>query len=212
MTTFPLSYLSDVLKVTTPTATLRRYDEASGSGDGRMWSAELSKPLWAFNVPLRKYLSQETRSVRAKVGALQGQKHDFLFADPAYKGPAADEGGAVLGASAVKVGSISSDRTQVSFSGLPSGYTLSAGDRFSVAFGSGHYYLGEIAEDAVADGNGDTEAVMVAPWVSLGVEVGDDVELVAPVLKVIVESFTPATDQLGGFSSGSSLSLLQRPF
>jgi hypothetical protein len=212
MTTYPLSYLSDSLKVTTPTLELRRYDEASGSGDGRLWSAELSKPLWAFAVPLRAYFSKEARAVRAKISALEGQKHDFLFADPSYGGPAADRDGAALGAHAVTIGTISSDRTEVGFSNLPEGYALNAGDRFSVMFGGSKYYLGEVAGDVVADESGDTPAVKIAPWLSLGVSVGASVELVTPVVKVVVEKFTPATDQLGGVSSGASLYLLQRPF
>lgn len=208
MLSFPysLSFLSDVLRMGSVGLHLRRFDEQSGSGDGRIWTTELARPLWQANVPLARCGWDQARRIDARLRALQGSKRDFLWADPSYQ--TASKPG-----SGVTVSTIAADRASVTLAGLPPYYNLRAGDRFSIEWGVGRHYLAEVAEDVVASSAGVAAGVGVMPFLPLGIANGALANLAAPTVKLFIppDGHTPYTAMLGGYSEGASLTLLQRP-
>nr|WP_319250507.1 hypothetical protein [uncultured Celeribacter sp.] len=210
MTTFPVDYLA-CLPNRDVEFSLQRFDELSGSADGRHWSSGMSKPLWAAEVQIDVMRIKNARAVDAKVAALEGVKHDFLFRDPSYRGPALDPFGAYLGASDVVVAGIADDRKSIILGGLPNYYELSAGDRLSINFGVSSVWLGSISHDVISNSSGEAE-IAVEPWVSLGVAEGAAVEMVAPVVKMFVvpDGYKPFRQTRRKWGLGASLSLLQR--
>lgn len=208
--TYPLAFLSDILREDgAVTLTLQRNDEMSGAGDGRYWSAELSRPIWTASMNLAargRGCVQRAREIDAKIRAL-GVNRAFLWADPAYPGPS----GGVAGAG-VTISAISADRTALTLAGLPAGFVLAAGDRLSVMWGNGRYYMAELTEAGLADGAGLTGSIGVYPYPPLALTAGTSVEMAAPVLKAIVPpgGFVPHGYIRNFVAQGASLNILQK--
>lgn len=208
---YPLDFLSDHLREGTVALSMMRNDELSGSGDGRYWTAQLARPLWAVSLGLAARRAEEARRLDAKILALNGSSKTLLWADPSYSGPAF--GATVeLAVSTVTVGAINDDRTAISFAGLPGSFALSAADRFSIIYGTDRYYFGTLSEDAVASTEGSTGEVAVFPYLPFGIAVGSAIEVIRPVLKCIIrpDGYTGFTAMPGGYGSGASLTLLQK--
>ena len=201
----PLGQLSVYLEAAEVSFDIQRNDELSGTGDGRYWMAELAPPLWTVTLALRARGLGAARALDARLRALAGLG-TFLFADPAYGGPAAGAPGA-----AVQLTAIGSGRVEIGMSGLPAGFALTAGDRLSIVQGTVRYF-GEICGDAVASASGVAAAVRVYPPLPFSVLSGAAVELAKPVLQVFVPpgGHRPASFQPGGIGRGSTLSLLQK--
>ncbi len=207
---YPLDFLNDYLREGSSTLSIQRNDELSGSGDGRYWTAELARPLWTITLPLVARRPAEARALDAKIIALNGSAKTLLWADPSY---APAFGATVeLALATVTVASISTDRTALAFTGLPSGWVLSTGDRFSIVYGE-RYYLATISEDATADSAGATGEVSVFPYLPFGVSIGAVAEIVRPVMKCLIppSGYTGFTFQPGNYGDGASLTLLQKP-
>lgn len=210
MVTFPLSFLSQRLGLSSVAFDMQRNDELSGSGDGRYWTAQLARPLWKVTASLHVQNPATARSIDARIRGLDGSANAFLFQDPTYEpvfGATAE-----LAASTVTLGSISGNRTQVSLAGLPPGYVLVPGDRFSIDWGTDRVYFAEFTEDATADASGATGLARVMPYPPLSLAVGAGVELVSPKIRVFIppNGYTPFTRQAGAYSDGASLTMLQR--
>ncbi|WP_036640198.1 hypothetical protein [Paenirhodobacter enshiensis] len=205
---YPLSFLSDVLRRVDVTFDLQRNDELSGSGDSRYWTSELARPLWTVSVSMSAHKPADARAVDARIRALAGAKGSFLFADPLYA-PAA---GGVPG-SAVTVRAISTERDMIGLAGLPEGYRVEIGDRFSIASAAGAIYFGEFAEAAVATSAGITAQLTVTPYPPLWLGAGASVELAMPYLKAFIPpgGHTPFTTHPGYYADNASLSMVQRP-
>ncbi|WP_273687101.1 hypothetical protein [Ketogulonicigenium vulgare] len=205
---YALGFLSDRLRANQVQLSIARFDERSGSGDGRIWTAQLAPPLWQLNLSLAARSAADARAIDARLNALDGSRGTFLWQDPTY-GPA---GGFVHGLEAVQISAISDDRTGLTLSGLPAGYEIYAGDRLGVSFDEGRQYLATFAEDAIAGAGGGAGPVSVFPYLPFGVQVGARVDLVAPVLKLIIApgGYTGFTQMPGGYGQGASLSMIQR--
>lgn len=207
MTSFPyaLAALSDHLQAAEVTQELRRFDEQSGSGDGRVWAQELARPLWQASLKLADCKTLEARRVDALLRALRGSQETFLWADPSYE-PPYDPGDLVV------VAGIASDRASVTLHGLPPHYQIRPGDRFSIEWGGGRYYLAEVAQEVTASNIGVAAGVFVYPYLPLGIAPGASANLLCPVMRAFVPpgGHTPYTALPGGTSTGGSLQLLQR--
>lgn len=206
---YPLASLADVLRADDCQFYLRRNDEMSGSGDGRFWTAELARPLWEVTLSLAARTPADARAIDAKVFTLNGSSQSFLFAEPTY----APAGGGVPG-SGVTIDAIASDGLAIALAGLPAGYVVTAGDRFSVAWGTGRQYLGMFAETATADGSGDTAQIAITPWLPIGIATTAAVEMTTPVLRAFVPpgGYRSFGTRSGGLvSQGASLTMVQRP-
>lgn len=208
--TFPyaLADLTDRLRIGDVTYDVMQNDEMSGGGDGRFWSAELAPPLWRVTMALTPFLPHYARDIDARIRALGVGRQTLLFADPNYAPAAGD-----APISGVTVGSVASDRTQISFSGLPDGYVLSVGDRFSIAWGTGRQFLGEISETKTATGLGNTSLGAIWPYLPFGISAGATVELARPVLRAMIPpgGHVPFTRGVDHISRGGSLTLIQKP-
>lgn len=202
---FPLAFLSDELCTGMVMPDFQRHDEMSGSADSRFWSAEMARPLWTFSFPLAARSAALARPVDAKIRAL-GVNKPFLFADPSYRINGQSPG------TGVTIGSVAADRTQISLSGLPAGFTVNAGMRFSVPYGSGRVFLGEAAEPRTATALGNASLFAISPFLPLSITAGAAVEMIKPVVKVIIPpgGYTPFGFDLGGIARPGALSLLQK--
>lgn len=205
---YPLAFLSDLLQPSSCTFSLRRFDEHSGSGDGRFWTAQMAPPLWEVSLALRPRPRGKAAEINAKLWALEGTRRAFLFEDRSYNPAAAQAAG-----NSVTLSSIGTDRASVALTGLPASYRVTAGDRMSIAFGSGRQFLAVFAETVTANSIGTTGQIAISPFLPLGVGTGAAVVMDRPRLKAIVPpgGYTAFTDMLGGISQGAALTLLQKP-
>lgn len=209
---YPLDNFSDRLRANAVVFSLARRDEQSGSGDGRVWSVQLSPPLWTAEVSLANRPSKLARDLEALIDGLDGSRGTFLFADPTYPGPAS--GGDGLGD--VSIASIrSSDRGAVGLTGLPAGFVLTRGDRLSIEYAGGRVYFGRFIEGGAASQAGNIGRREVRPYLPQGIVTGIKVELARPYMKASIQpgGFSPFEYGLpeGLIASGASISLIQRP-
>lgn len=218
---YALSFLNDLIGQGEVNWGLRRNQEMSGSGDGRFWAAVLSRPLWAVGISLGQTYDARAREIDAKIRALGEGKETFLFEDKSYW-PA---GGIYPGAAAT-VFAIGVNKDTIRIQGLPAGYKVFPGDRFSAIF-AGRYYFGEFAEGtnsveadldtvrapaAATTSSLTTPSLAITPPLPLSATTGVAVELDRPVLRAQIA--------LGGYKAfsasrmrirtGATLSLLQK--
>lgn len=206
---YPLAFFSDHLRPKKVRQSLRRFDQSSGSGDGRFWSEELARPLWTAELSLADRHAGLAQQLEAKIDGLDGSRNTFLFADPTYSGPS----GGTSGLGGVTISTISADRSRIALSGLPSGFELQPGDRFTISHGTASVYLGRFSEVVTANGSGVTANREVRPFLPFGVSTGATVELVRPYFKAFVVSYTPFDFDLphGEIARGGTMQLMQKP-
>jgi hypothetical protein len=179
----PQTDLGDLLPVQSVVWELVRQQETSGIGAGEMLVADLAPALWEASVSLRPLLHTAAREMAAKIDVLDGGMHALYLANPLGWWPAKDPGGALYGSSEPVIEDIEDSRKELSFSGLPANYKLTAGDMFSVAHGT-RRGLYRLVADITADSSGETGAVEVRPHLRPGVIIGLDVNFKRPAAKV----------------------------
>lgn len=183
---------------------------SNGLSNDSVWAAEMASPLWQASVSMAGRVSSQARLIDSRVRSL-GANGTFLWADSGYAGPAS--GLTVeLAQASVAVSAINTDRTELRFSGLPAGFALSAGDRFSIEWAAGRFYMAELSEGRIATSAGVIASVDVYPFPPLGLMVGKAVNLVRPTFKAMVppNGYTPFTYQPGSIAQGASLNILQK--
>lgn len=205
---YPLAFFSDQLWVKKSRVFQQRFDESSGSGDGRTWTAELARPLWAAELSLSDCPARVARDIEAKVEGLDGSRNTFLFADPSYAGP---QNGITAGLGSVTITSISSDRSRAAFAGFPPGFELTVGDFFSIRYSTDRYYFGRFME-----GGGSAGALReVRPYLPLPITTGLSVELLKPHFKAMIVpgGYVPFDFDLpeGEIARGGSMRIIQKP-
>ncbi|WP_411838675.1 hypothetical protein [Paracoccus sp. ME4] len=206
---YALDFLANCLVGDRIPLDLQRFDEMSGSGDGRFWSAAMAQPLWTASYSLYAKQAAHSRELNAKVRALDGAARTFYWADPYYDGPAS---GVTAGLNSVTVSGIRTDRGAISLSGLPPGFVLSAGDRLTIQYGSGRVYFGEFSEGATAGTLGNiADARELRPYLPFGISVGVTVRLVRPFFKAMVTEFTPFASYRGRWGDSAAITILQKP-
>lgn len=210
---YPLAFFSDFLRVRSSRVRLQRYDELSGGGDGRTWAAQMAAPLWSADIKLSDCPAAIARETEARIDGLDGSQRTFLFADPAYRGPAS---GVTTGLDAVTISGIrGTDRGAIALTGLPKFFVLTAGDYLSINYASGRVYFGQFSEGG-SSGNGVSLGQKeIRPYLPFGISVGATVELVRPAFKafIIPGGYTPYDYDLphGEIARGGSMSIRQRP-
>ncbi len=209
----PRSYLSDRFKWKPFKWDVQRNDQYSGSGDGRVWQAQLAPPLWRATVEHRRMLNTEAEQMDAAIRALRGAEQAFLLASPLFCGPKRDPAGTIHGDRLVTISSISSSRDVISLSGLPGGYRLTMGDKLSVRYwvSPDLYYFGEISADVTASGGGVASSVQVFPRLPSGVVPANPVVLIKPVCKVIIVPGSYKVGTVDGrFTAGGKFDVIQK--
>ena len=187
---------------------LKRFDEISGSGDGRMWSSQLSTPLWTSSYNLYSQTPAEARAINAKINALDGTSQTMFWADPYYSGPAS---GVTTGLGNVTVASVRADRGAVALTGLPGSFEASAGDYLTIPYGSGRVYMGQLAEDGIAGAGGVLSQREIRPYLPFGIAAGATVQLVRPYFKAMVTDYTPFASFRGRWGDSASITIMQKP-
>lgn len=192
---------------------IRRNDQLSGAGDGRIFQAELAPPLWTASVTVRTLGSGESEEIAARIRALRGAQSTFLFRDPFRCFPRADPGGAVLGSSVVAVAAIGTGGATLSIDGLPAAYTLSPGDKLQITDAGDATRIAflEVSAAKTASGAGVSGAFAVFPNVPAWVAVDDPVVLVRPACKcVLVPGSHVSGTQNGSLVVGQSFQVIQK--
>jgi len=159
---YSLPAFADLLKISSIVWDIQRNDELSGSGDGRVWQAELAPPLWTGTVTLSDMYNAEAKQIAARIRKLHGAQEALFLYDPLSKYPQADPDGTKLGAASVSVAAFGADNASLSLKGLPAGYRLTVGDKMQVGYG-GRYAFLEISETVDASGQGITPVFGVFP-------------------------------------------------
>lgn len=187
---------------------LRRFDEMSGSGDGRFWAAQMATPLWGASYALTAHSAAHAREINAKIYALDGVSKTFLWTDPYYKGPAS---GMTDGLGSVTVSGIRADRGAIALTGMPEDFVLSAGDFLSITYGSGRVYFGTFAEGGTAGSAGGMGQKEIRPYLPFGIANGATIELVRPYFRAVVAEFVPFANFKGRWGDSASITILQKP-
>lgn len=204
---YSLAFLSNILgPLSDCQFDLIRFEEASGTGSGQQWTAELSDPLWQVTMNLSPRRWAAAREINSKLQAL-GTVRSFHFADPSYR---PGSGGAA--GNAVTISALGSDLTSIALAGLPAGYRVTAGDRLSVNRNNASFYFGTFAETVTASGAGVTAQIAVEPPLPQALAVGNAVALDRPVIRLRVPpgGFVPFRNLPGFYASGASLNLVQK--
>lgn len=205
---YALDFLAKCLTGERVPLVLKRFDEISGSGDGRMWSSQLSTPLWTSSYNLYSQTPAEARAINAKINALDGASQTMFWADPYYSGPAS---GVTTGLGNVTVASVRADRGAVALTGLPGSFEASAGDYLTIPYGSGRVYMGQLAEDGIAGAGGVLSQREIRPYLPFGIAAGATVQLVRPYFKAMVTDYTPFASFRGRWGDSASITIMQKP-
>lgn len=198
--TKPLNYLSDLLCIESVTWDVQRNDELSGSGDGRVWQAELAPPLWIADIAVNINYHDQIKQLAARIRALHGSKEPFFINDPLSIYPFYDKTGALIGSNSITISSINAQRNLVSFAGFPAGYKLTFGDKFQVNYGTTtvrHAFI-EIAGNYTANASGNISNVSIFPELPVGINTSAVAQFVKPACQMII---MPQTFNAGRASS-----------
>ena len=207
---YSLPAFADLLKISSIVWDIQRNDELSGSGDGRVWQAELAPPLWTGTVTLSDMYNAEAKQIAARIRKLHGAQEALFLYDPLSKYPQADPDGTKLGSASVSVVALGADNASLSLQGLPAGYRLTVGDKIQVGYG-GRYAFLEVSETASADGQGITPVFGVFPHLPAGFTAGLGVILLLPACKCLIMpgSHNPGTAS-GPITSGATFKVIQK--
>lgn len=210
---YPLSRLNDILSIDSVVWDIQRNDEMSGSGDGRIWPAELAPPLWTGDVFLTTGYHSALKQVAAIIRKLHGAQEALFLCDPLSLYPQSDPAGSILGANVVTIGAIAANRSSFSLTGLPANYRITVGDKMSITYGADppRYAFLEASETIDANGSGVTAQIGVFPFVPAGVAADAVVDLKKPPCKCIVVpgSHRPGTAK-GAFTQGAGFKVIQK--
>ncbi len=197
--TFPLSLAQffDLLPVESLTFEPYEAVELDETAGGEILKADLGAALWQGQLDLSAMSWDEAIDIEPLLNILRRPGASFFVADPRRPWPRLDPLGTTLGAANVQIGSLGASARELGFKGLPAGYVLSRGDRFSFAYGAGptRYALHELVAGVVANGAGTTGLVEVSPPLRPGAAVNAAVQLVWPRCKAVLR---------GGARSGTS--------
>lgn len=210
--TKPLSYLFDLYKWNPWKWSIKRNDELSGSGDGRFWKAQMAAPLWKAEVSTRRMPNTVSEQLDAALRYLEHTGEPFLMASPVFCFPHADPKGLKLGSAEVTLVAIDpSKRMALNLAGLPVGYRLSRGDKFSIPFGAGKVYFGEFSETMDAGLDGTLANIPVFPPAPFGLATGVTIDIVKPACPVVTmpESIV-VSEVVGSGSSNTSFTIIQK--
>lgn len=210
---YPLSALADLLAIEEVVWDIRRSDELSGTGDARVWQAELADPLWTGDVILASDYHHVLKRVGALVRKLYGAQESFMLYDPTSMYPLTDPKGTALGASVVQVKTIGVNRKSLSLKSLPAAYSLTPGDKMQILYASGgsRNFFCEVSETIDADVEGDTAEFEIFPHVPTGLAADDLVLLKRPACKVFImpDTFKPGRAR-GAMTEGTSFKVMER--
>lgn len=193
---FPLALATfwDGLNVRNGRPILVHQQEFSGLGTGEGLAADLGPALWQMSVQSASQSMDDVIALRAKLDALDGAIHTLYATDKMREYPKADPDGSTLGASTPTINTIDANRKELRITGLPAGYVISAGDMFSISYGSpSRQAWCRVVTGAVADVAGLTPLIEVRQHLPPGVTTTLAVTLIKSAMKckIVPGSLTP---------------------
>ncbi len=194
--TFPLAITQffNLLPIEQITFDCPEQNQESQTGQGERISAALAPMLWTAEVRLGVMMMAESAQFEALLDVLRATGRTFYAYDVRRRFPMADPTGSILGSSAPVIASLPNAR-EITISGLPAGYQLTAGDYLSFDYG-GRRALHRLVSGAVASGGGVTPVFEVTPSIRAGAAVSAPVGLIRASCK--------ATLVAGSVSKGST--------
>lgn len=213
---FPLSRTAffDQLPIKDCVLDLPETVTASRTRGGEVLRAEIGARLWTAEVRLGMMTRAEAVEVLPLINLLRGAGGSFMMADPLRLFPRFDPTGAALGAATPLLGSIASNRRDITLTGLPVGYVLARRDLLAFAYAASptRWALHEVVNSRVVAGSsGVTTPFEVMPPIREGAAIGAAVTLVRPTCKAIIDpgSFEAGTVRAGGIHEGVSFRVRQ---
>lgn len=187
--------------------------EFSRQAGGTPRVADIGPEVWSAKIQADFLDNDDAIDAAALVNALKGSRLTFYVWEPRRPYPRKDATGSILGASSVTISAIASGYDTITLAGLPAGYQISKGDKFSFDWGSSptHRALHEFSADATADSFGVLSAVPVVPLIRVGAVTGAAVTLVKPTAEMMIMPGTYAFPSTGPTTSQISFEAIQVP-
>ncbi len=181
----PLAEFWSPLRVASLSLSLPAAAEISRTAGGEIIVAELGARLWSARVTLAPIGIENAAALQVKLRLLQRAGASLLVSPRVGDHPARDPNG-VIAASNVTIDGLPAGNQTLSLSGLPAGYSLSAGDYLSFSYGNpGPRAFHQLVGDARADAAGIVPAFEIVPQLRPGATIGTSVTLTKPAFKAL---------------------------
>ena len=184
----PLATFADSLLVMQNSFTLPEQVQMSRTAGGEQLSSDVGERLWTGKIALGRMTRAEAGRPEVLIDLIRQAGRSFLMYDRYRTNPLLDPLGTILGAASVSILAIGGDVRELSLTGLPVGYTLSAGDYLSFAYGSApvRQALHRVVNaTVVANGLGQTALFEVTPALRPGAAAAAPVQLKKAFCKAV---------------------------
>jgi hypothetical protein len=192
-----------------PEFVLQPYKQQSLDGGGNIIGAKFGQPKWQVDVMTAAGRHDSDMEMQALVKALIGRDGAFLAFDTRRPYPKADPLGIAIAGATPSVRTVGDDNRSLSLQGLVNGYDLTIGDYLLVKDGTGLRSLHQLMESISANGNAETQAFEVQPFLPPWIAVDHAIDLArpAPKFKILAGSYKPSTGS-GNQSTGFGFSMV----
>ncbi|WP_065329966.1 hypothetical protein [Tritonibacter mobilis] len=193
---FPLaiSEFAGMFKVGDMDISLSESRESAETTGGDLLFADNGPRLWrGYYVPSR-IVHRDYHDLKGRIEALQIGNRAFLAYDHVTPGLKHDPDGEISATLSAKLGQVENDGQSLRIKGLPQGFKLAFGDRFSFTTQAGAIaYHRVISAGVEADATGSTPLFTVSPHILPGAAVNDPVVLFRPYFKarIVPQSVRP---------------------
>lgn len=187
--TFPLAkegfWLN--LPIGTDTFELSRAVDVARTRGGEVIASEIGASLWTGKIEIAVMTHGEARAVTPLLNLLSRPGATFAVCHSARLYPRFDATGSILGASTPTVLALGSDPRELSLTGLPAAYPLSAGDLIGFTYSGTRVAIHEIVSAVTANGSGQTALFEVNPPLRPGLTTGTAVRLKQPYCTAVLQ-------------------------
>jgi hypothetical protein len=182
MLTFPLtrSQFIEAINARAFHPTIKNQQEIGYQASGNVIAKDLGPGIWQASIETVPMRIRQAMAVQQLINALHGSVNSFMCYSRFIQGPLSDPKGTILGASTPTVLAVPTSNS-ISFQGLPNGYVLTPGDRFSVPGSTSGISYHELQEGYTVGGPGTTTALQVEPEMSSGVAASAAVTFIKPI-------------------------------
>lgn len=176
--TYPMDLLVDFPGWSTQFELFWR-QEQSRTANGRTIVKDFGTPLWRATYQTRQLKPNALDYWKARLNALENGLQTFYGRPISRCSPIDDPRSVKLGSAVLEVDAIAGNRKELSISGFPSGYKLSAGDCFTIE-GSVSPTLYQCVSAATANANGLVSSLEVRPHIAPDISAAATVHLQKP--------------------------------